>query len=233
MERKNGMPHRKLITGAGAVLLLGIAFLFLPLKQWILPLQDEIRNLGAAAPLAVIVGYIVFTACLIPGSVLTLIAGGVFGLWKGLAVVIVGANCGALCSFLLSRSLLRDKVIEWANANPKFAALDRAVGREGFKMVLLARLSPVFPFTMLNYLLGVTTVKTGAYVLANLIGMLPGTFLYVYLGATAQQALAGGAGWVSTVFGLFATIAVVTLVTRLARRAMAEVESVEAAGEAR
>ncbi len=218
------MRHRQLILAVGAILLIGIAFLFLPIKEWILPLQDQIRDLGAVAPVVVIIGYVVFTACLIPGSVLTLIAGGIFGLWKGLIVVVIGANCGALCSFLLARTFLREKVVEWASGNPKFAALDRAVGREGFKMVLLSRLSPAFPFTLLNYLLGLTTVKTGSYVLANLIGMLPGTFLYVYLGATAQKALAGSKGLLPTILGLIATIAVVVMVTRIARRAMAEVE---------
>jgi uncharacterized membrane protein YdjX (TVP38/TMEM64 family) len=96
-------------------------------------------------------------------------------------------------------------------------------------MVFLSRLSPVFPFTLLNYLLGLTTVRTSSYVLANLLGMLPGTFLYVYIGATARAALAGGAaGETGTlqialrIIGLLATFAVVFIVTRMARKAMAE-----------
>src|SRR5262249_7749343 len=168
-------------------------------------------------------GYVLFTGLLIPGSALTFMAGHIFGLWKGLIVVIIGANLGALCSFLLARTFLRQRVAEWAAVNPKFAMLDKAVDREGFKIILLSRLSPAFPFTLLNYLLGLTTAKTRLYVLANLIGMLPGTFLYVYLGATSQQALTGRKGLFSAMLGLVATVAVVVMITRLARRAMAEI----------
>lgn len=208
-----------------AIFVIGAAFLFLPIRQWILPLQDEIRNLGAIAPVVVAIGYVALTVLLIPGSVLTLIAGGAFGLWKGLVVVVIGANLGALCSFLLARTFLREKVSSWAAGHPRFASLDRAIGREGFKVVLLSRLSPVFPFTLLNYFLGLTDVRASSYVLANLIGMLPGTFLYVYLGATARQALTGGSNLIFTLVGLAATVAVVVVVTRAARRAMAQIEA--------
>jgi len=203
---------------------IGVGFLFLPIRQWVSPLQDEIRNLGPIAPVVVAIGYVVLTVLLIPGSVLTLIAGGVFGLWKGLVVVVIGANIGALCSFLLARTFLREKVSSWAAENPRFASLDRAIGREGFKVVLLARLSPIFPFTLLNYFLGLTNIGVGSYALANLIGMLPGAFLYVYLGATARQALTGGSNLIFTLVGLGATIAVVMVVTRAARKAMTQIE---------
>jgi len=126
---------------------------------------------------------------------------------------------------------MREKVARWAEANPKFAALDRAIGQNGFKMVFLSRLSPAFPFTLLNYLLGLTTVRASSYALANLLGMLPGTFLYVYIGATAREALAGGAAdetgalqLALKIVGLPATFAVVFIVTRAARKAMAEAE---------
>ncbi len=126
---------------------------------------------------------------------------------------------------------MREKVARWAEANPKFAALDRAIGQNGFKMVFLSRLSPAFPFTLLNYLLGLTTVRASSYALANLLGMLPGTFLYVYIGATAREALAGGAAdetgalqLALKIVGLLATFAVVFIVTRAARKAMAEAE---------
>lgn len=217
--------NTKALLIALVVLVIGVSFLFLPIRQWVLPLQDEIRNLGPIAPVAVAIGYVALTVLLVPGSVLTLIAGGVFGLWQGLIVVIIGANAGALCSFLLARTFLRDKVSTWAAENPRFASLDRAIEREGFKVVLLSRLSPVFPFTLLNYLLGLTSVRVSSYVIANLIGMLPGTFLYVYLGATAQQALTGSSNLIFTLIGLIATIAVVVVVTRAARKAMTQIEA--------
>jgi len=212
------------------LLTLGIGFLFLPLRQWFLVLQGEVESLGVIAPLVVILAYVLMTVLLIPGSALTLGASALFGFWKGLAVVLCGANLGALCSFLLARTLLRAQVARWAAANPKFAALDRAIGQHDFKMVFLARLSPIFPFTLLNYLLGLTTVRTSAYVLANLFGMLPGTLLYVYLGATAREALGATTGatvwqWVLRVIGLLATIAIVASITRIARQALAQAEA--------
>jgi len=138
---------------------------------------------------------------------------------------------GALCAFLLARTLLREKVTRWAEGNPKFRALDLAIGQQGFKMVFLTRLSPAFPFNLLNYLFGVSAVKTGAYVLANLLGMLPGMFLYVYIGAAARDALVeqadAGAGFYQQILkyvGLLATVAVVVVVTRIARGALREAE---------
>jgi pyruvate/2-oxoglutarate dehydrogenase complex dihydrolipoamide dehydrogenase (E3) component/membrane protein DedA with SNARE-associated domain len=149
-------------------------------------------------------------------------------------VVVAGANLGALCSFLLARTFLREKVARWAAANPKFGSLDRAIGRQGFKMVLLTRLSPVFPFVLLNYFLGLTSVRAGSYVLANLLGMLPATFLFVYIGAAARDAIAGemdaSAGLYQQILkyvGLLATVAVVVIVTRIARKAMREAETDE------
>ena len=208
----------------------GVGFLFLPAREWFAQFQNQIDSLGAAGPVVFALAYVVLTVLLIPGSALTLAAGAIFGLWLGVITVIIGSNLGALCSYLLARTFLREKVAQWAEANPKFAALDRAIGREGFKMVLLARLSPVFPFTLLNYFLGLTTVRTAAYVAANVIGMLPATFLYVYIGAAAREALGGGADdaavfkQILKYVGLLATIAVVAFVTRLAKRALAQAE---------
>jgi uncharacterized membrane protein YdjX (TVP38/TMEM64 family) len=226
------MNNRKALLIGLIVLAVGVGFLFLPVKAWTLALQSWIQSLGWLGPIVFVLLYIIATMLLIPGSALTLAAGAIFGLWVGAATVIVGANAGALCSFLLAKTRLRAKVQEWAAANPKFAALDRAIGQNGLKMVTLTRLSPAFPFTLLNYLLGVTSVKTGAYVLGNLLGMLPATFLYVYLGSLAGDTLTGAAsGGASTfqfvlkIVGLLATIAVVIFVTRTARKAIAEAES--------
>lgn len=206
----------------------GVLLRYLPVGNWLVESQSLIKSLGPFAPIAYVLVYVITTVLMIPGSLLTIGAGGLFGLWLGFAVVVAGANIGALCAFLLARTLLRKRVARWAAGNPKFAAIDKAIGREGFKMVLLLRLSPVFPFSLLNYLLGLTTVKTGEYVLANLIGMLPATFMIVYIAATARDALSGGGlgVWqiVLRVIGLLATIAVVVIVTRTARKALAQVE---------
>jgi uncharacterized membrane protein YdjX (TVP38/TMEM64 family) len=208
----------------------GVALWVLPVGDGLKYLQSWIESLGPLAPIGYVLLYVATTVLLIPGSVLTIGAAGIFSFWKALAVVVIGANLGALGAFWLTRTFLRERVAQWAAANPKFTALDRAIGREGFKMVLLARLSPIFPFTLLNYLLGLTTVRMSSYVLANLIGMLPGTFLYVYIGATARDALSAGSGsvgrWqlVLRIVGLLATLAVVVLITRTAKRALAQAE---------
>lgn len=230
------MKNKKLWLAVLLIVGFVILLRFLPVGIWLTELQSWIRELGAFAPVGYVLLYVITTLLLIPGSLVTAGAAGIFSFWKALMVVFVGANLGALFAFLLTRTFLRERVTLWAADNPKFAALDRAIGREGFKMVLLVRLSPVFPFTLLNYLLGLTTVRMSSYVLANLIGMLPGTFLYVYIGATASDALkasSGGLGiWdlILRIAGLLATVAVVVLVTRTARKALAqaEQESIEA-----
>lgn len=224
------MKNKKLWLIGLAVVAVVVLLRLLPVDDWLKLLQSWIESLGVFAPIVYVLVYVATTLLLIPGSVLTIGAAGIFTFWKAFAVVVVGANLGALAAFLLTRTFLRERVALWATGNPKFAALDRAIGREGVKMVLLVRLSPVFPFTLLNYFLGLTTVRVSSYVLGNLIGMLPGTFLYVYIGATARDALSAGARGTGTwelalrVVGLLATIAVVALVTRSARTALAQVE---------
>lgn len=225
---KTPMKNKKVWLAVILIAAYVAALWVLPVGDWIKMLQAWVESLGPLAPIGYVLLYVLTTVLLIPGSVLTIGAAGLFSFWKALAVVVIGANLAALVAFWLTRTFLRGRVAEWAAAHPKFSLLDRAIHRDGFKMVLLARLSPVFPFTLLNYLLGLTTVRAGSYALANLIGMLPGTFLYVYIGATARDAL--GAGNVGTwqlvlrVVGLLATLAVVVLITRTAKRALAQAE---------
>ena len=227
------MKANKAVLGAALLAaVVGIAFL-LPVRQWFVAFEGYVRQLGGLGPLLVILAYVLSTIFFIPGSALTIGSGTLFGLQTGFVVVLIGANLGALCSFLLARTFLRAKVAAWAAANPKFRSLDQAIGQQGFKMVLLTRLSPVFPFVLLNYFLGLTAVRTGPYVAANLIGMLPATFLFVYVGAAARDALAGqdpSADFYQQILkyvGLAATVAVVVVVTRIARRALREAEQLQ------
>jgi pyruvate/2-oxoglutarate dehydrogenase complex dihydrolipoamide dehydrogenase (E3) component/uncharacterized membrane protein YdjX (TVP38/TMEM64 family) len=206
----------------------------LPVREWFMQLEGYVQSLGAIGPLVVVLAYVLFTVFFIPGSAITIGSGTLFGLKTGFLVVVIGANLGALCSFLLARTFLREKVARWADGNPKFRSLDQAIGKQGFKMVLLTRLSPVFPFVLLNYFLGLTAVRTRAYVLANLIGMLPATFLFVYIGAAARDAIAGrmdsSADFYQQILkyiGLLATVAVVVIVTRIARKALREAEQTQ------
>src|SRR5262249_61840093 len=123
------------------------------------------------------------TVFAVPGSLITLGAGAAFGLIRGTLAVSAGSTLGAAAAFLLGRTLARGWVEHKVANKPRFRALDQAIGAEGFKIVLLLRLSPVFPFNVLNYALGLTRVSFRSYLVASWIGMLPGTVMYVYLGA--------------------------------------------------
>lgn len=191
-----------------------------------------IDGLGAAGPLAFVAVYALATVAFVPGSILTLTAGAIFGLGRGTLYTMIAATCGASLAFLASRYAVRALVAQSLATHPKFAAVDRAVAREGRRIVFLLRLSPLFPFNLLNYALGVTSVRFLDYVVAC-AGMLPGTLLYVYYGKLAgdvARAAGGltperGAGYYALlVLGLLATIAVTAYVTRLARRALGELE---------
>ena len=188
-----------------------------------------VEGLGAWGPVAFVLGYIGATVAFLPGWILTLAAGAMFGLARGVAYVFIGATLGSSAAFLLARYVARQAIERRIGANRKFAAIDRAVAGQGFRIVFLLRLSPVFPFNLLNYALGLTRVRFADYLLAS-IGMIPGTFLYVYYGGVIGEvaAVAGGvevergAGYYEVLgLGLAATIVVTLLVTRLARRALA------------
>lgn len=188
-----------------------------------------ISDLGPAGPILFVAIYILACVLLLPGAILTLGAGAVFGLAKGFVAVSVGATLGATCAFLVGRYLARDWVAARIAGSGKFRAVDEAVAREGWKIVLLTRLSPVFPFNILNYAFGLTKVGLKDYFLASWIGMIPGTVMYVYIGSLAGDLASLGAGgrertageWALYAVGFLATIAVTVVVTRLARKALA------------
>ena len=189
---------------------------------------DRIRDLGPLAPLIFIILYILAAILFVPGSILTIGAGVVFGLLRGAILVSIGATIGAIAAFLIGRYLARDWVRGQLEGNPKFAAIDNAVGREGWKIVLLTRLSPVFPFNLLNYAFGLTAVTLRDYALATWIGITPGTVLYVYIGsiggnlATAGNSHRTPAQWALNIVGLAATVAVAVYASRIASRALKE-----------
>lgn len=199
-------------------------------QQWLLNALEWINNQGAVGGIVFMLLYIVATVAFLPGSVLTLGAGVVFGVFLGSLYVFIGATLGATAAFLVGRYLARGWVANKIAGNQKFAAIDRAVGREGLKIVLLTRLSPVFPFNLLNYAYGLTGVSLKDYFFGS-IGMLPGTIMYVYLGSLAGNLATLGAGqqtsnpaveWTIRIVGLIATVAVTVYVTKIARKALDE-----------
>ncbi|HTY23140.1 MAG TPA: FAD-containing oxidoreductase [Desulfomonilaceae bacterium] len=219
-----------LLVIAGALV---TALWFLPVKQYLIGMLEWTRGLGAWGPVFVAAFYILACVLFLPGSVLTLGAGFLFGVPVGFLTVWIGANLGACVAFLVGRTIARDWVAGKVEGNSKFAAIDEAVGREGFKIVLLLRLSPVFPFNLLNYALGLTRVSFRNYALASLIGMLPGILMYVYFGSaarslaevTAGQVQGGMAGQIFFWVGLVATVAVALFVTRIARKSLKDAEA--------
>ena len=224
VEKKRGFPWKWV-----AYLLLALALVaairFLHIQDLLKAVLAWLGKLGPWGPALFIAIYVLAAVLFVPGSVLTLGAGALFGLWLGSVCVSAGATLGATCAFLVGRYLARDIVARKIEGNEKFAAIDKAVAQEGWKIVFLTRLSPVFPFTLLNYAFGLTRVKLGHYVLASWIGMMPGTVMYVYLGSLAHVGAAPRqrttGEWVLYGVGLLATIVVTVFVTRVAQKALA------------
>jgi uncharacterized membrane protein YdjX (TVP38/TMEM64 family) len=190
---------------------------------------EYVRSLGPLAPIGFVVLYAVATVAFVPGSVLTLAAGAIFGLGWGIVIVMVSAILGESGAFFLARYGIRGLVAKRLGTSPRFAGLDEALRAEGRKIVFLLRLSPLIPFNALNYLLGISRVRYADFLIAS-VGMLPGTALYVYYGKVAGDvatlaagaAPAKGAGYyVLLAAGLVATIVVTAIITRAARRALA------------
>lgn len=227
-EARRGFPFAKsvgVLAALGALVWLGRAVgAYLPqFAAWL-------DGLGLWGPVIFMLAYAVGVVLWVPGSLLTLAAGAIFDLLAGTVYVFIAATVGSALAFLVARYVARGWVERRLARDPRFAAVDRAIGSRGLWIVFLLRLSPVFPFTPMNFLLGLTSVRFRDYCVAS-VGMIPGTLLYVYYGKLAGDVarLAGGvpaergpAEWALLGAGLVATIAVTTVVTRAARRALAE-----------
>ncbi len=200
------------------------ALIFLPVSEWLQSAIDYIEELGSIGILLFILLYIIASVFFLPGSVLTLGAGAIYGVVWGSVWVSIASTLGASVAFLVGRYIARDKIAGKIAGNSSFSAIDEAVAHQGWKIVGLTRLSPVFPFNLLNYAFGLTKVKFSHYVFASWIGMMPGTIMYVYLGYAARAASeaseAGAAQTALKIGGLIATIAVTVIITRTAKKAL-------------
>lgn len=213
-----------------AFLVLGVLAVILarelPIQELLRRGLDWVRQLGPWGPVLFIGLYIAATVLFLPGSVLTLGAGAIFGVVWGSVYASIASTLGATAAFLVGRYLAREAIARRIEGHARFAAVDRAVETEGWKIVGLTRLSPIFPFVLLNYAFGITRVKLSHYVLASWIGMMPGTVMYVYVGSLAQAATGERTRttgeWVIYGLGLLATVAVTLFVTRIARKALAK-----------
>lgn len=231
------MKRRALTLGL-ALAAIAIAAWLLPAREWLMQLGDWAEAHPRIAWAGFILAYILAAVCMVPGSILTLAAGVVFGIAGGVALVSVASTLGAGAAFLAGRFLARDWVESRLKAMPRFAALDRAVARRGWLIVLLARLSIVIPYNLLNYALGLTQVRFGAYLASTFAGMLPAIFLYVYLGSVAGELAAidrTGASampqWL-LIAGLIVAALLLVVIARITARALRS-ELAASAGEGR
>lgn len=226
--RKGSGKTVKILTAAAAIVIPVVAAGLFDLRQVLHRVLIGVSGFGALGPVIFAGLYIPAAVLLLPGSILTLGAGALFGVITGFIVVSIGSTLGATSAFLIGRYLARDLVAGRIAGNAKFKAIDEAVGREGWKIVLLTRLSPIFPFNLLNYAFGLTNVRLKHYFFASWLGMIPGTVVYVYIGSLAGDlAGLGGEGrartmgeWILYGIGLMATLAVTVFIARLARKAL-------------
>ncbi len=195
------------------------------IQDFLIRILRWINGLGVWGPVTYLFIYILACILFIPGSILTLGAGVLFGVLKGSVLVSFASILGASCAFLVGRYLARDWIEKKIQTNQNFQAIDEAVAREGWKIVVLTRLSPIFPFNLLNYAYGLTRVSLRDYFFASWAGMIPGTVMYVYLGSLAGELAKIGVGrqsrtapeWALYFVGLISTLAVTIYITRIAR----------------
>jgi len=213
------LPWGWIGAGLAAAALLA-AWRLLPIEQWMESLQEWVTGRGVAGGVLYGAVYVLGALLFVPGSILTLGAGYVFGLVYGTVLVSLASVTAAALAFLIARHLARERVEKAARGNEKFRAIDGAIEKNGWKVVGLLRLSPIVPFSLSNYFYGLTAIGFVPYVLASWVGMLPGTFLYVYLGSVGgnlgEKKSAGE--WALLGGGLVATIVVTVLLTLVAKK---------------
>jgi uncharacterized membrane protein YdjX (TVP38/TMEM64 family) len=218
----------KLIVLAALVLLVLVVVILLPVHEWVVIGTKWTDSHRTLAWVVYIAAYTAATILIIPGTILTVTAGFLFGVPIGVALVSVGSLSGASCAFLIGRFLARDWAKNRMRNFQKFKVLDIATRHKGFIIVLLTRLSPLFPFNLLNYAFGLTAVRFRDYVLASWIGMTPAIILYVSIGSAtknvtelASQGIQGqGPQKLLLVAGLIATLLLATIIMRIATKTL-------------
>lgn len=236
------MHRRKIIRWvaiAVAAAALFVASRELPFARWLGEFGTWLSYLGPAAFVLYAAAYAVVTVLLGPAWLMTIAAGLFFGVVPGTAVVSVGSTLGAAAAFLIGRHVARDRVARRAAKDPRFAAVDRAIARKGWKIVFLLRLSPLVPFVFSNYFYGVTAVRFWPYVAATWVGMIPVQLLYATFGAAGRDVtepvsgLPGRWKWALLAVAVLLTVAATLYVARVARQAIVEEKAEEAEAAAR
>lgn len=218
----------KLIIFITLLVLLGVLSVVFDLPQQVAEWVVVVNTWGFIGILVFVLLYAGTTALMVPGSLLTIAAGFIFGFTRGLAVTIIAANIGATLAFFIGRYVAREWASRMAQRYSFFRSLDDTIAREGWKMVALLRLSPIVPFNLINYILGLTSVSPLTYISASLVCMLPGTAAFVYLGSLAgslTEAISGQREytpiqWALLILGLLATFVMSIWIARIARRTL-------------
>lgn len=213
------VPWTWIALGLGMITVVS-AWWFLPVTEWTQRFQQWITGLGPTGPLLFALAYIAGAILFVPETPLSIAGGLAFGVWA-IPLVVCSATLGASLAFLIARYVARHYVERVIQDRPKFEAVHAALNEEGWKVVLLLRLSPVVPFNVQNYFFGVTKITFWHYVVATAVGIVPGTALYVYIGVVGKAASSGESmgtlRWIFLGLGLIATIVVTVLVSRKAK----------------
>jgi uncharacterized membrane protein YdjX (TVP38/TMEM64 family) len=214
------------------ILIGAAALFFLPLSAWLKQFSAYILSLGWIAPFAYIGAYILFCIFLIPSIALSLGVGPVFGFGKGLLLTVIASNIGGTIAFVLGRTVLRKRVERWAKDKPKFNAMDAAIERNGLMVVILMRLSPIFPFTIVNYVLSMTRVPYWKFALGTFCGMLPLNAAFLYISCETKNVIDEAAkkeidalALALRIGGIVMAIAALAVISRIAMKAIKETET--------
>jgi len=218
------MQRRILIIALVVAALAGAAayHYFEPMADWTGLVEEWVASSGVFGVVVFGAIYVLATLILLPGAVLNVVAGALFGLAWGLGVVMCASMLAAITAFLIARHLLRERIRKRYTREGTPAAIDKALRSEGWRAVALLRLSPVIPFALKSYLFGVSRVRMRDYVIGTFLGKLPGAIVLTALGTTGRAAmdLSGRARWGLLAAGVLATLAVTWLVARAARKGL-------------
>jgi uncharacterized membrane protein YdjX (TVP38/TMEM64 family) len=222
-----------------AVFIVGVllAYAFLPLREWLMAVARELRGLGVWGIVVYAMSYTLLSLVFFPAALLSITAGVTWGTFGGVATALPSATLAATTAFVIGRYLFSGRFRAWVLHRPKLHAVDRAVNSKGATLVVLLRFSPVLPFPILNYVLGLTRLETWKFAAATFFGMVPITLLWNWVGSVGAEIggldgapkEVGTAQLIAGIVGAIITVAVTFWVGRAARRAVREAEEADAA----
>ena len=210
----------RIAIGVCVLVAFAVAFRFLPVAQWMEDFKTWVQGMGSIGYVVYVLAYAICCVLFIPAIALTLGAGAIFGFAKGAVVVIIGATLGATAAFLLARSVMRHRVESMTSNNAKFRALDRAITREGTKIMWLVRISGFPPFTWVNYAFGLTGIRLGTYIFTTFFGIIPGPLAFTYAGAAGAAAVTGEGNRIALIATAIGAILVSVFIARIALQAI-------------